>query len=114
MKICWVTIAVKDIEKSKKFYMEIIGLPVDRVMKPNESMEIAFLGSEETKVELLYDSKHQSQGIGKGISIGFEVESLEKMMDKLKMNKIEILSGPHQPGPRIRFIYVLDPDGVKV
>jgi lactoylglutathione lyase len=114
MRFCWVTIAVQDIEKSKRFYTDIVGLPIDRVMKPSETMELVFLGDETTKVELLYDANHKGRDFGKDISIGFEVEELEAFMDKLKKSGIGILSGPHQPGPRIRFIYVLDPDGVKV
>ncbi len=49
MKFCWVTINVKDMEKSLHFYQEIIGLNINRRMKPNSDMEIIFLGSSKHK-----------------------------------------------------------------
>ena len=50
MKLCWVTINVKNMDESINFYTKIVGLSVDRIMKPNPKMQIAFLGSGETKV----------------------------------------------------------------
>ena len=34
MKFCWVTINVRDLEKSLHFYQEIIGLNIHKRMKP--------------------------------------------------------------------------------
>jgi lactoylglutathione lyase len=113
MKFCWVTINVQDMEKSLEFYTEIVGLSVDRMMKPSPTMQIAFLGSGETKVELIYDPKPEARSYGKDISIGFEVESMERIMETLGKKKMAI-SGPYQPNPMVRFIYVQDPDGVKI
>jgi len=101
-------------EKSLSFYKNVVGLAVDRTMKPNANMEIAFLGKGETKVELIFDTKSDKRHYGDDISIGFEVESVEKTMESLKSQNIPIHSGPHQPNPTIKFVYVLDPDGLKV
>jgi lactoylglutathione lyase len=114
MKFCWVTINVKDMEKSLDFYQGVVGLSMDRMMKPNPAMQIAFLGAGETKVELIYDPKPDALVFGKDVSIGFEVESMDSLIETLKARKIEIVAGPFQPNPMVKFIFVLDPDGMRV
>jgi lactoylglutathione lyase len=114
MNFCWVTINVANMEKSLNFYRDVVGLSVDRSMKPSANMEIAFLGKGETKVELIFDAKSDKRNYGDDISLGFEVESVDKTMESLKKRNIKIHSGPHQPNPMIKFFYVLDPDGLKV
>src|SRR5665648_733820 len=84
MKFCWVTINVKDMEKSLHFYQEIIGLNINRRMKPNSDMEIIFLGSGETQIELIYNTKVDDIAIGKDISLGFVVDSIEQMSEILR------------------------------
>ena len=114
MKICWTTIRVNNLEKSLKFYQEIIGLPVDRRFKVEQGMEIAFLGNGETKLELIFNKTSKEVNIGLDISIGFEVGSVDKMLVYLKEKGIKIHSGPFQPNPNIKFFYLLDPNGLKV
>jgi lactoylglutathione lyase len=114
MKFCWVTINVNDMEKSINFYTNIVGLAVDRIMKPNPNMQITFLGSGETKVELIYDPKNNDRKFGKDISIGFEVESIDQTIKILEKYSVRVESGPHQPNPMIKFIYVLDPNGLQI
>jgi lactoylglutathione lyase len=114
MKFCWVTLNVKDMARSLKFYQEIAGLSIDRRMKPNPDMEIVFLGSGETKVELIWNAKAGDIAAGKDISLGFEAGSLDGIGQTLKKNGIPVHSGPFQPNPHIRFLYALDPDGNKV
>ena len=114
MKFCWVTINVKNMEKSLHFYQEIIGLNISRKMKPNPDMEIIFLGSGETQIELIYNTKVDDITIEKDISLGFEVESIERMSEILKKKNIPIHSGPFQPNPSVKFLYILDPNGIKI
>ena len=114
MKFCWVTINVKNMEKSLHFYQEIIGLNISRRMKPNSDMEIIFLGSGETQIELIHNTKIENIAVGKDISLGFVVDSIERMSEILKKNNIPIHSGPFQPNPSIKFLYILDPNGIKI
>jgi lactoylglutathione lyase len=114
MKFCWITINVRDFEKSLEFYTKVVGLSVDRMMNPSPKMKIAFLGSGETKVELIHDEASGSRSYGKDVSIGFEVNSIDAFMGVLREKGIELESGPHQPNPMIKFIYVLDPNGFRV
>ena len=114
MKFCWATINVKNMEESLKFYQEILDLPLNRRAKPNPVMELAFLGSGETQVELIYNSQNTAITIGNDIALGFEVESVEKILEMLKNKNIPIHAGPFQPNPYITFVYILDPNGLKI
>jgi lactoylglutathione lyase len=113
MKFCWVTINVKEMESSMNFYKEIVGLTVDRIMNPNANMKIVFLGSGETKVELIFDSITENRNYGKDITLGFEVESLEEKIKFLVSKNLKI-EGPFQPNPTVKFLYVKDPNGVNI
>jgi lactoylglutathione lyase len=42
------------------------------------------------------------------------VESLEKMMELLKKKGIEVIEGPYSPNPSMSFIYIQDPNGMKI
>ena len=114
MKFCWTTLNVKNMDESLKFYQEVAGLPLIRTMEPAPEMKLAFLGSGETQVELIWNAKVKNVNIGNDISIGFEVESLDKFTEFLRQRGTPVHGGPFQPNPKLRFIYVLDPNGLKV
>ena len=114
MEFCWSTLMVKNMEESINFYKEIVGLELERRFPAGPSMEIAFLGTGETKVELIYSEKQREINVGSDISWGFLVDSLDDMMLFLKEKGIEILSGPFKTGDGSRYIFVLDPNGMKL
>jgi len=114
MKFSWCTIVVKDLNESIKFYEEIVGLKLNRRFNAGPGKEIAFMETGGTEVELIEDEDNKNVNIGKGISLGFEVESLDKMMEFIKEKSIEVESGPIQPNPNVKFFYVLDPNGVRI
>lgn len=114
MKFAHVTIKVKNMNESMKFYEEIVGLAVVNRFPAGPNMEIVFLGQGETLVELIHDSSNEDISIGSDISIGFGVDSLDETMAFVKEKGIEIFSGPFQPNPNTRFFFVLDPNGLRV
>lgn len=114
MKFCWTTIMVNNMEESLKFYQEIVGLKLDRRFDAGPNGEIAFLGEGETKVELVCSREERRVNIGQDISMGFEVDSVDRMIEFVKANGIEVHSGPYQPNPHVKFFYILDPNGVKI
>jgi lactoylglutathione lyase len=114
MKFCWVTVTVKNLEESLKFYQEIVGLPVDRRFKAGPGVEIAFLGDGETKLELICNETGKEVDIRQDISLGFEVKSVNEMMAYVKGQGVEVHSGPFQPNPHVKFFYILDPNGLKI
>ena len=114
MKFCWCTIGVRDMNASLKFYQEIVGLPLDRRLAAGPKMEICFLGEGETKVELICGADHKTPVKPEGISLGFEVRSVDEKIRFIKEKGLTVASGPFQPNPHIKFFYVKDPDGVSV
>jgi len=109
-----ITLTVKDLDASVRFYTEVAGLPVDRRFQAEPGTEIAFLGSGETKLELICDKSQPDAVIGNGVSIGFEVEDLAERLENFKNANIPVISDIIQPNPRVRFFYVADPDGFRV
>ncbi|MDF2871368.1 MAG: glyoxalase [Anaerocolumna sp.] len=114
MHFNWCTLHVNNLEASVKFYEEIVGLSIDRHYFSGPDKEIIFMGTGDTKLELIYQKGQSEISMGKDISIGFETESLDKLMELLKEKEIPITAGPIQPNPNIRFIYVKDPNGLSV
>ncbi|UYP44207.1 hypothetical protein NEF87_000492 [Candidatus Lokiarchaeum ossiferum] len=114
MKFCWCTLHVKDLERSLKFYQEIVGLTINRRFEARPGINICFLGEGETQVELIEDKhiiipKNQDH-----FSLGFEVDCLDRMLEFVQKQGINIESGPFQPNPNTKFFYVLDPDNYKI
>jgi lactoylglutathione lyase len=96
MAFLWTTLTVKDMEESLKFYQEIVGLTLDRRFTP-PGMEIAFLGVDATKVELICNKNVNEVNIGTDISLGFAVGSVEEKIAFLEAKGIKIHSGPFSP-----------------
>lgn len=114
MKFLWTTIHVKDMEESLNFYQEVVGLKLVNRFNAGPEMEICFLGEDDTKLELISSSKITNIQPGNSVSLGFKVESLDVMMNLLKEKNIAIKTGPVQPNPGLKYIIVLDPNGVKI
>ena len=113
MKFCWSTLTVKDLDASLDFYQNIIGLDLNRRFSAGPDTEIAFLGNAETKIELICNKGNQAINAGEDISWGFETESLDRVIALLSEKSIAF-TGPFQPGPQVRFVYIKDPNGMKI
>ncbi len=114
MKFSWCTIMVKNLNESIAFYEDIVGLKVNRRFEAGPETEIAFLGVGGTEVELIENKGKKDVNIGKDISLGFQVENLDEMMKFVEEKGIKIESGPIKPNPKVRFFYILDPNGLKI
>ena len=114
MNFCWCTITVDNMDASLKFYQEIVGLSISKRFTAGPGVEISFLGEGETKVELVYNPNHKRTGNAEGISLGFEVKSVDNMIEVIKRKGLEVESGPFQPNPHIKFFHVKDPNGVSI
>ncbi len=113
MKFLWCTIQVKNLAASVAFYREIVGLEVARQMDGPDGPRIVFLQSEGSQVELIQSAEDAIE-IGKDISLGFEVKSIEEKIAFLAEKGIPVAAGPFQPNPHVKFFYIPDPDGLKI
>ena len=114
MKFCWCTLYVEDLERSLKFYQKFLGLSINRRFEARPGVNICFLGERETKVELIEDGSITIARVPKNFSLGFEVDSVDRMLEYVKKIGLSIESGPFQPNPNTKFFFVLDPDNYKV
>jgi lactoylglutathione lyase len=116
MEFLFNTIEVSDIEKSFEFYKNVIELELVRRIKPQDNMEIIFLEDEKGNTVELVDYKDQSveDRAGKSnIKMGFAVQDLDKTIEFLNKEGIEIIEGP-VPIENGRFVDITDPDGIKI
>lgn len=114
MKICHVTLIVKDMDASLGFYTGMVGLPVRTRYEAGPDTAIVFLGDGETKLELICYKDRPAATIGNGISIGFEVGDLAEKLESIQAAGIAVMGGIIQPNPHVRFFYAADPDGYRV
>lgn len=100
-------------EESLGFYQEIVGLSLNKRYQAGPAVEIAFLGEGDTQVELICVQGEKAVGC-EGVSLGFIVPSLDEKMRFIEEKGLPVDSGPFQPNPHIRFLFVRDPNGVKI
>jgi lactoylglutathione lyase len=102
-----VILAVKDLDKSVKFYNEIIGLPIKR-----QRRTWIDLGSSGALVSLhpaSLTAPHQGTSLDNGIMLGFLVGDLDSAIEELKSKNVKIYreSMEREAGKNA---IILDPD----
>jgi lactoylglutathione lyase len=110
--ICYVTVQTEDLKASIEFYQWLLDLPVTRRFIIPDG-EIAFMGANETKLELIYSKEFKTSAEVEGISIGFTVDSLEEKMEMLKSKNIST-TPIYSPNPNSSFFYFTDLNGIKI
>jgi len=113
MHFNYVTLGVKDMDASIRFYQEIVGLPLKRRFPAGPGVEIAFFGDGDTEVELI-----TGRDAGKPpcdcISLGFEATSLEDTIALLREKGYETDGQIISPAPDVSFFFAKDPDGYSI
>ena len=119
MKFLHAMIRVKNINKSLKFYQELLGLKLSRELRLNDC-NLYFLSDEhgEVQIELTYNDETPENGYEVGTGFGhfaFEVKSLDEFTKNLHAAGYEYLYEPFKlsaAGSTIAF--VKDPDGYEI
>lgn len=119
MKFLHTMIRVKDIEKSLKFYTEVLNMKFDH-KKRLEDCWLYFLTDEENtcQIELTVNDETPEAGYDLGSGFGhfaFSVESLEEFTEKINKLGYSYLYPPfdlNSKGSKIAFI--TDPDGYEI
>ncbi|MDH5594349.1 MAG: lactoylglutathione lyase [Gammaproteobacteria bacterium] len=121
MRILHTMIRTGDLDRSIKFYTEILGMKLLRQKEyPDGKFTLAFLGygneSENTVIELTYNWGVESYDIGSGFGhIALEVDDVYEATDEIRQRGGKILrdAGPMNAGPTI-IAFVEDPDGYQI
>ena len=106
--ICHVTLRTSKLNETVKFYDWLLGLTVSRTLnRPGGT--IVFLGENETKFELIEDTK-AAKIDAKDLTIGFAVDNLDEklaMLDSRQIPHSQVIS----PSPGTRFAFFTDLNG---
>ncbi len=124
-KINHVAVLVDDLDRSLKFWRDILGLELSHIADlPQEVARIAFLPLGESEIELV-----QPTSSGSGLSrylekrgpgmhhLCLEVDDLSEILQHLKANDIQLINEEPRPGENGRlyaFIHPKSTNGVLV
>jgi catechol 2,3-dioxygenase-like lactoylglutathione lyase family enzyme len=113
-----VTIVVQDIDRSTRFYTEVLGMR--QVSRPNFNFPGAWFQAGNTQIHLILASQQAgTAGIGdfdgldpsKGFHYAFVVDDCHAAADQLREMGLEIVVGPRDRPDGVTQVYVYDPDG---
>lgn len=119
MKFLHSMIRVKDIDKSLKFYTELLNMKLDH-KKRLEDCELYFLNDEDgcCQLELTYNDDTPTEGYKNGNAFGhfaFSIDSFEKFTDKMNKFGWKYLYEPFDlNGKGSKIAFIQDPDGNEI
>ncbi|WP_044894107.1 VOC family protein [Bacillus alveayuensis] len=109
-----VGIMVKDIETSKQFYQQIVGLElIDEMIHTNGEMKLAFLGiNGQIIVELIEGYNANLPTEGKVHHVAFTVEGIEQEKERLQALDVSLVWEDITTLPNgAKYLFFLGPDG---
>ncbi|MDH5360077.1 MAG: lactoylglutathione lyase [Gammaproteobacteria bacterium] len=121
MRILHTMLRVGDLNRSIKFYTEVLGMSLLRQNDyPDGKFTLAFLGygneSDNTVIELTYNWGTEKYDLGNGFGhLALEVEDVYQATDEIRNAGGKILrdAGPMNAGTTI-IAFVEDPDGYQI
>ncbi len=114
MNIDFISIGTISMEKSIKFYQDVLGFTLYDKYSPAQDVEIAFLSDNHgTKIELI-SKVELEESIHSNISIGFEVDDINSTKEHLEHNGVKIISGPVKLPHNVFLLHAEDPNGIKL
>jgi len=121
MRILHTMLRVGDLDRSIKFYTEVLGMKLLRRKDyPDGKFTLAFIGygdeAENTVIELTYNWDTDSYDLGSGYGhIALEVDDVYQATDEIRQRGGKIIrdAGPMNAGTTI-IAFVEDPDGYPI
>jgi lactoylglutathione lyase len=124
MKLLHTMVRVKDLERSVRFYTELLGMREEsRKVRPKADATLVFLvateghnGADDHRIELTFNHDGRDYELGNQFGhFAFEVDDLDAERERLKRSGVPFSRGPYRVtdgGSRIAFIK--DPDGMEI
>ncbi len=126
-KLDHVALLVKDVERSRRFYSQVLELreiprpssfdfPGAWLTNQEHSFEVHLIGEEEEgRVAQMHGQfRPEELARGHGTHAAFEVENLEATIQHLHALNVEIVGGPRPRGDGVQQMYICDPDGYMI
>lgn len=115
-----VTLVVKDLEKSRHFFAEILGM--EEKPRPSFGFPGAWFEAGATQIHLNVEGndagtaglKYDAGKITRALHIAFLVDDANVAADMLRDHGVEIIAGPRKRPDGAVQLYVLDPDGHQI
>lgn len=117
MKFSHVSITVRDIEESIKFYRDVIGLElVSKREIPENKAEIAFLSDKESnvRIELTFWREKIDWTSGDELDhLAFNVSNMDEAIKQFRKFNVEIVKEPYSlKGSKTKIAFIKDPNGI--
>jgi len=121
MRVLHTMIRVGDLERSLKFYTDVLGMKLLRQKDyPDGKFTLAFVGygpeSEHAVIELTYNWGTSKYDLGNGFGhVALEVDDAYKACEEIRQRggKVTREAGPMKHGSTV-IAFVEDPDGYKI
>ncbi|MGE5240117.1 MAG: lactoylglutathione lyase [Bacteroidota bacterium] len=121
MRVLHTMIRVGDLERSLKFYTDVLGMKLLRQKDyPDGKFTLAFVGygpeSEHAVIELTYNWGTSKYDLGNGFGhVALEVDDAHKACEEIRQRggKVTREAGPMKHGSTV-IAFVEDPDGYKI
>lgn len=119
LKMLHTCIRIMDLEKSMRFYKDVLGLVETRRMDyPDYKFSLVYLSNEEGgyEIELTYNyDQEKPYEMGNGFShIAIGVDDVEAERERYLELGYEVTPLKGLPGQKPHYFFVTDPDGYKV
>jgi lactoylglutathione lyase len=108
---------VNDLERTVKFYREILGLEESRRHKSPRGSELVFLKAPESKEEIeitFFPGSGPVQVQPDLTHLAFEVESLDKFAKHLAAHGLKFSDGPRTSSSGTNFAFIDAPEGYEI
>ena len=119
MRIQHVGLVVSDVERSRRFYADALGL--EEVPRPaNFTFDGCWFRFGGTELHLLAEAhttggagQAAGEGAARGLTshVAFEVDELEPALERLAAHGVQLAGGPMPRGDGVTQVFFLDPDG---
>ena len=114
MKLNYITVMVRDMDKTISFYRELAGLKIVRRFSPGQS-DIALMADAEgdTALEFIFNAEAE-KAAARGLTLSFQARgALEALREKALAMGYSPTGIINQP-PKPPHFWLADPDGIRV